>query len=180
MVSALMPSKVLTRVWNKFRTVIEESSHVVMMQANLTYDDVNFVTSLVNVDAHDRSKVKAYQFQKPIQLHPIEFSTDLTASMLKLVDTYGKSIDKVTKRSDHPFVVFCCSCNYALFLVQLLKARAKEVGGDPLAIRGIWGDCRDEPWNKNFCNNPAMFGTEADVLVATSVIGAGFSIETHF
>jgi hypothetical protein len=37
-----------------------------------------------------------------------------------------------------------------------------------------------DDFDKNFGMEPDIWGPKADVIICTSVIGAGFSIETHF
>ena len=48
-------------------------------------------------------------------------------------------------------------------------------------IKGIWGCIKEiDPFCQRFAKTPNQVACEADVLVCTSVIGAGFSITQHF
>jgi hypothetical protein len=59
---------------------------------------------------------------------------------------------------------------------------AQAVGGDLAAarIKGIWSSIQREPWCRNFIGNPNEYARDADVLVATSVLQAGHSLDNWF
>jgi hypothetical protein len=72
-------------------------------------------------------------------------------------------------------------CCLAQFLVSQLLQATSEVGGDKNQIKGIWSSIKDtDKFCIDFAKDPNLVATTVDVVVATTVIGAGFSIARHF
>jgi hypothetical protein len=172
-------ANVLGKVFDRFVRLIRGAKFVVMLQDGVSRDDVQFYTELDGVDCEDRSRVSALSFKKPVVIHPIKFSTEHDVALWQVVKSYRESIDGGTCL--HPFMVFCSSVHYAEFLVETLKARARELGSDPERVRGMWGAIRTtSQFCRDFAADPNAHAARADVLVATSIIGVGFSISRHF
>jgi hypothetical protein len=63
----------------------------------------------------------------------------------------------------------------------MLKNAAVDVGADPRRVKGLWRAVREEcDFCQRFSVDPNRWASEADVVVCTSTVGAGFSVETHF
>jgi hypothetical protein len=80
-------------------------------------------------------------------------------------------------------MVFCSQCNFAEYIVEYLRDVAKTVdGADPVRIKGIWASLKNkqDPFCLRFVHDAGVAAAECDVLVCTSVIGAGFSVSRHF
>jgi hypothetical protein len=136
-------------------------------------------------DPIDHSKVFAFQFKKPIVIHPIKMTTNYTDALINMVNCYKESLSVTPKdgvrQCEHPFMVFCTSCVIAEFLVTLLRETATAENANPHAIQGVWSQLKDtSPFCIQFGKNPNGASSEIDVIVCTSVIGAGFSIDERF
>ena len=85
------------------------------------------------------------------------------------------------RKCERPFVVFSTRKSSASYFAKLLKAKAVEIGADPNRIKLITASLKvvDE-WNQSFFESPNERAFDCDVLIATSVIGSGISLDTHF
>jgi len=95
-----------------------------------------------------------------------------------MLKCYEDSIDD--RRCLYPFMVFYNQVNFVTFLMSSLQDIANRKGPDPERIKGMWAAIRTSPFCSNFASDPNRFAREADVLIVTSIVGPGFSIETHF
>jgi hypothetical protein len=84
-------------------------------------------------------------------------------------------------------MVFCNSQTLADLLVELLKttgATLKLAGKVDLGIDrifGIWIQCKDlKGWYDRFRREPNVYADQCDILLCATVIGAGFSVDSHF
>ena len=81
----------------------------------------------------------------------------------------------------NPFFVFCTSKAYAEALYESLRHFATKYGADPNRIKLFTRDTKTlGGWHAKFQSDANKFAYQADVIIATSVIGAGFSIDKHF
>ena len=79
-------------------------------------------------------------------------------------------------------MVFCSSAVLAEFLVVELRAVAEAKGMGIDRVQGIWASLKATDFSLEFSerpNGPVVADTVC-VVVCTSIIGAGFSIDTHF
>eukprot|EP00978_Attheya_sp_CCMP212_P004972 scaffold10969_cov36-Attheya_sp.AAC.1 len=150
------------------------------MQDGVTHGDVSFYTELVDVHAEDRNSVQPYSFRKPVEIHPITFRTDIYLATKRMEECYSMSIDE-EGHCRSPFIVYCSSKSYAYYLIHVLRQMAETRKADPKRIKGMWaGSTISCDFARDFAHNPDAVASQADVLVCTSVIVAGFSITTHF
>jgi len=186
----------------RFKKLLNEASLVVIMQDRISLEDVRFVTSLCGVDAEDRQKVRMLKLEKPRSMHPIKYTTEFDVALLMIKKHYIDSLkmlyhptnenEDITvnnftadtpkyKQSVAPFVIFCTAKKTAVFLVYLMKQYAIACGGDPDRVRGIWASLKDEdPWCIEFMRDPNTMSKDLDVLIATTVIGTGVSLDDWF
>jgi hypothetical protein len=173
-------SKVLWPVYHRFVRLIQDAENVIMMQDVVTQKDVDFYTQLDDVDAEDRTCVKALRFVKPTVIHPIKYTTKLYFALSNLKRCFLESYDQngVCKQ---PFMVFCSRVSFAEYLVHFLRELANDIpNADPNRIQGIWSSIRHTDFASRFAQNPNATATETDVIVCTSVVGAGVSVSVHF
>jgi len=176
--------KILRPAYNRFVQLIKGVSTVVLLQDGISRDDVQFYTDIDGVDCDDRNQILATQFIKPRRIHPIKYSQNFIAATHMMVQSYSHSfrrnIDGVYECTQ-PFMVFCSSLYLATFLTKLLQRTAAERGWEHKRIHGIWSSVKEETeFARNFSKDPNRCAKEADVIVCTSVIGAGFSVSHHF
>jgi hypothetical protein len=80
-----------------------------------------------------------------------------------------------------PAVCFCASKKTAQACCILLQKVATIYGADPTRIKVLDADTKHcKGWHSRFSYDPNNYAHHCDVLFATSVIIAGFSIDTHF
>ena len=179
---------ILCPVYKRFVDLIRSAGTVVLLQDGKTREDVQFYTDLDGVDCEDRDKVFATQLIKPRVIHPIKYTDNCFAAVHQMVNCYKNGfvvsgdgdVDDVVK-SRQPFMVFSSSLVMAEFLVLTLRTAASSIGADPNRIYGIWSSIKEESeFARRFASDPNVCASEADVVICTSVIGAGFSISRHF
>ena len=174
-------TSVLVQVYEKFCRLIRGAEFVVMLQASLSQEDVQFYTEIDGVQAEDCNRISGFKLVKPLKVHPIEWTTDCFQAFANMVQRYKTSFDASGCRQ--PFMVFCSQCNFAEYIVEYLKDVAGTIeGADPDRVKGIWAALKNknDPFCLRFVEDAGQAATECDVLVCTSVIGAGFSVSRHF
>ena len=63
----------------------------------------------------------------------------------------------------------------------MLIQAAEDIGADTERVKGLWAAVRDESdFCRRFTKEPNLAAMDADVVVCTSTVGAGFSVEKHF
>ena len=235
----------------RFVRLIRDARLVVLMQHIVTLEDVMFITSLVDVDPQDRSRVVPLLVEKPTVMHPLTLTSKHAVAVRMLMDKYVDSFNayeddssgtddtrrfvgrdvsshnsntissvtwsdeprtktstgaddvapqtnthggdemmgsgktepqhKTFKKCQLPFVVFCTKKSCAVYFAKLLKAKAVEIGADPHRIKLITASLKHiDAWNRFFFEKPNDRASDCDVLIATSVIGSGVSLDTHF
>lgn len=100
---------------------MRDASFVVMLQADVSCDDVQFYTEMGHVECENRQHVSALSFRKPVRIHPILFTTNVCTAVIKMLECYANSIDD--NECMHPFMVFCSSVKFAEFLVSELQKK---------------------------------------------------------
>ena len=180
--------KCLGYVWNRFINTIQDAKNVIMCQDFVSLPDVEFYTTLDNIDATNRNEVMAFRFVRPVTIHPIKFSSDFSSSIHQLVRSYEVAFnDEGT--CIQPFMVLCTKTHMCAFIVHILTetCNSMELWTDEVKkknakrIKGLWRNLvPTSKFAQNFLQNPNSHSSEADVVVVTPIIGAGFSINTHF
>jgi hypothetical protein len=85
------------------------------------------------------------------------------------------------KLCEHPFMIFCTSCKLAEFIASILKVETKTIKTNPKAIECKWDSLKHlSKCCQDFENSPNEAAANADVIICTSVIGAGFLIDDWF
>jgi hypothetical protein len=172
--------KSLEVVYNSFKYLLTNAQHVVMLQDGITENNVQFYTSFVGIEALDRRYVHGCCFQKPVEIHPIKMTLDFHPAVVNMLKCYKNSIQP-GGACLHPFMVFCNSAVLAEFFCRLLRTTATQCNADTKRIKGIWSQIKHtDDFCKRFAREPNTAALDADVIVCTSVIGAGFSINRHF
>jgi hypothetical protein len=174
-------------VYNWFTQFVNKAKTVILLQDCISTEDVRFYTAMLKnpVDPVDRHHVYALQFQKPVVIHPIQMTTNYIDALVNLISCYRQSLSEQEadgrRQCEHPFMVFCTSCVIAEFIVTILKEEATLLHANPRAIQGVWSQIKDSsPFCKEFGKDPNGASNDIDVIVCTSVIGAGFSIDERF
>jgi hypothetical protein len=171
---------VLGRVYDRLVQLIREASFVVMLQDGVSREDVQFYTKIDSLQCDNRSRLSAQWFKKPIKIHPIQYTTEMFTALLNLENCYRRSFDHGV--CTQPFMVFCSPVTYAEFLLERLQSVAQRVeGANPERIKCICGATKTtDGFCRAFAREPDENATSADVVIATSVLGAGFLIRCHF
>ena len=172
-------TKVLGSVYNRFVQLIKNAEFVCMLQDGVSHEDIQFYTNLENEQCDNRVVMNAIKFVKPVEIHPIKYTTDCFAAMDAMVQKYKNSVHNGI--CHQPFMVFCSSKRFASYITEYLKQVASTVGADEDRIKGVWGSLKNTcPFCIAFATNPNDVADQADIIVCTSVVGAGFSISRRF
>ena len=173
------------QTYKHLKKLVRKARHVIMMEDGLTRDDVKFYTEMDDIEPEDRRHVTAQQLVKPVVIHPIEWTDNMYTALRAMMKRFEPSCFTEDGRLENPFMVFCSSAAMCVVIYDMLvdacptpaaKNRVKL-----LIARTKDGDLKDESgWTSRFCEDANNAANEADVIVASSVIGAGFSISRHF
>ena len=179
----------LNVIFPNFISIIKDADNVILAQEFVSEKDVEFYMAFDDADdPYDNRTVNAFRFIKPIHIHPIGHSKDLHASILRMLKCYDEAFDH-SGRCIKPFMIFVTKVSMAELLLHLLteECEKKFAGNDDLLsqnksrIKGCWRAMRSKTvFAREFLMDPNENSWKADVVIATSIIGAGFSIETQF
>ena len=152
-----------------------------MLQDGVSKDDVQFYMEIDCRQMDNSYVVSGLKFEKPTIIHPILFTDHMWPAVQNLMNNYKESFNR-NGHCRHPFIVFCSHVTFTEYIVGTLRNDVNDLPNvDPLRVKGIWSAIQAmDDFCKNFSSNPNEYAHEADVIVCTSVIGAGFSISTHF
>ena len=126
---------------------------------------------------------------KPVKIHDIEWTDNFFVAVNKMLEQYDNAFDEVTGKCICPFMVFVTKVPVAEFLLHILEKECKVKWKDRPQIlkqnlgrlKRLWRALQYKTeFARNFLINPMGHAMEADVIVATSIIGAGFSLDVHF
>jgi hypothetical protein len=170
--------RLLPAVYSKLGVILRSAGKIIIAQHELTERDLAFYTSQICIDASDRSLVKRRIFNKQMPIYPVQQSQELYEVVSWMVTFYRLSFNYEKQRSNFPFIVFCTSADLCMMLTGLLIHVAPPSAKG--AIKGVWADVQTEEWPQRFLKNPGNCIHEADVVLVTSVLQAGLSIESHF
>jgi hypothetical protein len=178
----------LRECYDALNVIQRNARNVIMLQEGISLEDVRFYTEADDVAPDDRGRVSASAFLKPICIHPIQWTYDMRTAIGKLVEEYKASFEDhigeggvVTKVCTQPIMVFCSKASVCERIVVMLIQAAEDIGADTERVKGLWAAVRDESdFCRRFTKEPNLAAMDADVVVCTSTVGAGFSVEKHF
>ncbi|KAK9388137.1 hypothetical protein V1515DRAFT_635337 [Lipomyces mesembrius] len=145
---------------------------------------IAFYMDCVGLTAGDPSIVKR-KVNSPVVLHPMHVLTSQNGCrtlMAHLLSCYVEWFNTAEKRIDMPIVVFTTRASHAALLISMLRKEAKDRFGDETMgrIKGVWAGVQDNDWVKEFLVFTNSKVEEVDVLITTSVLHAGHSLDRHF
>jgi hypothetical protein len=172
--------KVLNPVLQNMRRLVASAKLVVLAQDEFSCDDVGFYTIPKSVDPEDRNYIFARQFTKQVVHHPVEYTEKIEDAISNLINVYRRGMDGGVVMTA-PFVVYCSAVKTAEYIVTILRYLAPNDEARD-RIKGVWRSLKlsGDGFCERFSAEPNVYAHEADVLVCTSIIGAVFSINTHF
>lgn len=186
MVGETMEGKV-TRVYERLKQYVEDADKVILMQYALSDRDVSFYVEMDGVDLHDRDRVKLWKMARPPPLVATRYTFSLQTAFFRVYQYYLNSLDPNLGICRAPFVVFCVTKINAGAVATLLRTAAAKVFTDPRhletareRIRLVTSDTQSQAWCQRFLAYPNGAAHEADVLIVTSVLQAGHSLDRHF
>ncbi|KAK9494960.1 hypothetical protein V1508DRAFT_460003 [Lipomyces doorenjongii] len=152
--------------------ILTSSRKVIVMQHRIPESAISFYMDCMalawGVDPVIRRKVLT-----PVVLHPMKVVTSYNGSNLlacTLVSTYVENFDNVQGRSTMPIVVFTTRADHAAQVLSILRNVAKDRfrAHAESRIKAVWAGIQGDG------------STEVDVLVTTSVLQAGHSLDRYF
>lgn len=178
--------KRIAEVVDKFRQIMRSAKKIIIMQHQITERCIEFYCEAAEIDPE--VEVTRRKLDRPLPLHPRRYTNDDVGLLALLASTYVDNIpvDKTTNTailpSKCPIVVFCTRADHARLLYTIIRSLANEKFGPQAAerIKGIWSAVQDEPWAKAFLRDPARYDKDADVLIVTTVLQAGHSLDKWF
>ena len=176
----------LEKVYSRLVQVVQQSRMILLAQEGVSLDDAYFFSSMLMIDPVDRRLVTSLKMVKQVKMHDLQYSSDRYVVVEEMLNKFQSSVRDVGGESqflvcDHPFMVFSSSKRYAQYLVFVLKRKAIELGSNPDRVRGLWSGLPEEDeWAASFVRDPNEHAKEVDVLVVTSIMGTGTSIDCHF
>ncbi|KAK9485372.1 hypothetical protein V1527DRAFT_134380, partial [Lipomyces starkeyi] len=169
----------LAQVLRTFQNFLHDARRVICMQHRISDPTIAFYMSCMDLGAESQDVVRR-KVTAPRGASPDEgFARTLTAY---LVTWYVKHFDVTTGRSTMPTVVFTTRAKHATMLLALLRKVAKGRFNNLAAdrIKGIWAGVQDDAWISKFLAHPNSAVDDADVLITTSVLQAGHSLDRYF
>lgn len=130
----------IEKTHNILRRLVQNAKNVVMLQDRLSINNVQFYMELENVDCADRAKVSAAMFDRPIEIHPLCYTTEQFEAIANIKKCYQNSFELGV--CVHPFMVMCSSAALAEYIVHMLRKTADEMGTDKKCARYMVEDQR--------------------------------------
>jgi hypothetical protein len=170
--------------YKSVRGLVNNADNVILLQEGLERGDVAFYMAMRGFDAEDRRYVTGYKLEKPVCVHDIMWSTDLYDILGRLLDDYAHMAAEAGEdgRLARPFVVLCSSLAFADALYDMIATLAvTDVQRSRIRlVTSRQGASPQDAFDRDFGEEPGIWGPLADVIICTSRVGAGFSIESHF
>lgn len=166
-----------------FKRILKEAGLVVCMQHRIPDSSISFYMNCCQIAYEDRKeKVWRRKYVCPVILKPLRSVSSSLKLLCLVFEHYVSYFDQLDRRSSQPCVVFTTRADHAFMVYSLLIKEAEmRYGEDAKArIKGIWGDVQTDAWNAKFLAEPNVHCIDVDVLVLTSVLQAGHSLEKHF
>ncbi|KAJ3406425.1 hypothetical protein HDV05_006014, partial [Chytridiales sp. JEL 0842] len=149
----------LPKVLARCQQVLQEAKKVLIMQHDLTQDDVDYYLAFEGIDPEDRTMVYYRLLQIPPRLAPIKITTNLALLITRVCRQFLASfVDGVCQE---PMLICCTSVKITMLFIQYLKSIAPY----PERAHAIWSQVQEENWNASFMSDPNAFSSQADVLV---------------
>jgi hypothetical protein len=179
-------------LYGRLKDLQKGAKNVIMLQDGITRNDIQFYTEAEGIECDNRIMVSGHCFLKPIKIHPLSYTNDHLVALGNLVVCYKKAFEPESAELEldngsrfakclHPFMVFCSNVGMARTILAILRKAAEEIGADPDRIQGVWAAIKIvSPFAQDFAEDPNETGKRCDVVICSSVIGAGFSVEKHF
>ncbi|KAK9457761.1 hypothetical protein V1511DRAFT_455084, partial [Dipodascopsis uninucleata] len=173
-------------VMGAFTTFLTEASKVIIMQ-QLPESTIAFYMermSLTLNKAHPGEVVRK-KVHAPLVLHPMVVTSTmdgLHTMTAHLASTYVKEFNVADNCSQTPIVIFTTRTDHAAILLYILRKTAEDQFGEAAAERigGIWASVQSEEWNRQFLADPNTMVGDVDILITTSVLQAGHSLDRYF
>lgn len=176
----------LSSILSQFKFLLQNRSKIIVMQQCLPETTIDFYCNLVGCESSNRNAVSKRKFEKPTVLQPLHQWSCPQEMIANMVRDYIENFNVEDGRSNSPFIVFCSRVDFSLMLYQLLC----EVANDALPeearttgvnrIKGVWAQVQNNQWDTRFLRDPNAYALDCDVLIVTSVLQAGHSLDTHF
>lgn len=164
-----------------FKFILSTSKKVILMQHRIPDSTIGFYLDACSVQWGNPSVVRK-KLDRPVTLHPTYFHYNAFFLEAMLVEFYLKNYNSATAKSTSPFIVFTTRADHAAMLTWMVRKVARDNFGDDAEnrIKGIWAAVQEKEWNKRFLLDPNVAACDADVLIVTSVLQAGHSLDCHF
>ncbi|KAK9328035.1 hypothetical protein V1520DRAFT_13625 [Lipomyces starkeyi] len=165
----------LPDVMRTFDRLLQDSGRVIYMQHRIPE---NY--------GHGRGQPWSRSAESKCGLHPMKVLTSRSSGgrtlTAYLASWYIWHFDRHAGRSTMPTVVFTTMAHHAGLLLSLLRKIATEHFGEEAAsrIKGIWAGIQDDAWIRQFLAHPNTAVDQVDVLISTSVLQAGHSLDRYF
>jgi len=162
-----------------FKYFINTAGRVVIMQHRIPESTISFYQNILGVE---KESVLRRKLTIPTTVYPIRLHDKALTLITQVLDDYVRDFNVVDGQSNMPCVVFSSRADFAGLLTYLLRVKAKELFGEVAEkrIKGIWATVQDDEWIGKFLKDPSTHSIDCDVLVTTSVMQAGHSLDRHF
>jgi len=163
-------------------TLVKNAKKIIVMQHGIPENTITYYSNILGLDPDDPSQVTKRKFNRPTVLQPLHSYNDKNDMLMKIFKDYLTNFNTDDNRSSQPFVIFCSRADYSLLLLYILRQIADENSGSTASdrVKGIWAQVQQEEWAAKFLSDPNTFAMECDILIVTSVLQAGHSLDRHF
>ncbi|KAK9328089.1 hypothetical protein V1520DRAFT_347044 [Lipomyces starkeyi] len=172
----------LPSIVDAFRFFLRSAGTVITMQHRIPESCIAFYMDCMSLPWGTNGVIRR-KVDNPVILHPMKVLTKQSGCNLltcKLVSTYIEHFDREQGRSVMPIVVFTTRADHAALLLSILRQVARERFQAEDRIKAVWAGIQDDGWVKEFLARPNAKVDDADVLVTTSVLQAGHSLDRYF
>ncbi|KAK9345822.1 hypothetical protein V1522DRAFT_442685 [Lipomyces starkeyi] len=173
----------LPNIVDAFRFYLRSARKVIAMQHRIPESCIAFYMHCMALPWDLNNAVIRRKVECPVVLHPMRVLTEESGCNLltcKLISTYIEHFDRENGRSRMPIVVFTTRADHAALLLNLLRQVARERFDAEDRIKAIWAGIQDDDWMTEFLARPNSEVEDADVLITTSVLQAGHSLDRYF
>ena len=178
--------------------VLKEASQICLMQYLIPEETINFYCNLLGVNSNDRNTVRKYKVCVPQPCHDVFSYSTLQDILVVALIQYCSYFNYETRQCDLPFVIFSTKVDAAIIVHVIFTSmeknlRKKSAEGsedyeeqvklnlaEKSRILLVCSETKLDSSVKNFFNNPREESLKYDVVIATTVIQAGVSLDTYF
>lgn len=178
--STTMNDRYVEVVW-RLRHLMRKAGLVVCAQADLSEEAVYWVSQFAGVDPDDREKVQRCTVKSSRKLYPLAVSDTVEPVIAKLAAFYISRWSPSRGECSEPIICFCTQKAFAAALHTMIIQRIAMTPQQRERVKLVTRDThqRDE-WVRHFTRNPNTATDTVDVVIASPVLAAGISIDTHF